>query len=229
MKPEDIKLTDWMRIVMGEVPWDFLLEEVLRLAFLYALILFSMRLMGKRMAGQLSRNEMAALVALAATVGIPMQVPDRGMLPALVVALVIIGVQRWVAHRAFKNKRFEYLALDHIGILVKDGCFQMDELKLATLARERVIAQLRSQGIDHLGKVKRLYMESRGAFTIKQQQPSKPGLSLIPDWDQEMLSRQKIAKDTFACTLCGTISKGAHPPSRKCKCGSEQWVPAVIS
>ena len=101
MKPEDIKLTDWMRIVMGEVPWDFLLEEVLRLAFLYALILFSMRLMGKRMAGQLSRNEMAALVALAATVGIPMQVPDRGMLPALVVALVIIGVQRWVAHRAF--------------------------------------------------------------------------------------------------------------------------------
>src|SRR4051812_17541093 len=110
MKPEEIHLTDWLRIVLGEVPWSFLLEVAIRIVFLYILILVSMRLLGSRMAGQVSRNEMAALVSLAATVGIPMQSPDRGLLPALVVALTVVGISRWVAYRAYRNKRFEYLA-----------------------------------------------------------------------------------------------------------------------
>jgi Mg/Co/Ni transporter MgtE len=103
MKPEDIHLTDWMRMLLGEVPWSFLLEITLRIIFLYALILVSMWLMGQRMAGQVSRNEMAALVSLVASVGIPMQAPDRGLLPAVVVAAAVVGVQRWVAYQAYKD------------------------------------------------------------------------------------------------------------------------------
>jgi len=50
MKPEDIQITDGLRMLLGEVPWGFLLEVALRILFLYGLILVSMRLMGKRMA-----------------------------------------------------------------------------------------------------------------------------------------------------------------------------------
>ena len=230
MKPEDIQITNGLRILLGEVPWSFLLEVALRILFLYGFILVSMRLMGKRMAGQLSRNEMAALVSLAATVGVPMQAPDRGLLPAVVVAGVIVGVQRLMARRAFRNKRFEYLLLDDIGVLVKDGCMQLDEMKQIALPRERLIAQLRSEGIDHLGKVRRLYMEASGAFTIKQQDKLKPGLSLFPADDQAMAKRQQKAGNTFACATCGNLSHTTQPPRQHCpRCGTLQWVSAVVS
>jgi len=173
---------------------------------------------------------MAALVSLAATVGVPMQAPDRGLLPAVVVAGVIVGVQRLMARRAFRNKRFEYLLLDDVGVLVKDGCRQLDEMKQIALPRERLIAQLCSQGIDHLGKVRRLCMEASGAFTIKQQDKPQPGLLLFPADDQAQAKRQQKAGDTFACATCRNLNHATQPPRQHCpRCGTLQWVPAVVS
>ncbi len=71
MKPEEIHLADWGRILVGDVPGLFFLELILRAAFFYVLLLVCMRLLGKRMSSQMSRNEMATLVALAASIGIP--------------------------------------------------------------------------------------------------------------------------------------------------------------
>src|ERR1700712_5176047 len=114
MSKKSFSITDWTLFLKGTLPWSFLLEVGIRVFFLYMLIIVSMRLMGKRMGAQLTRNEMAALVSLAATVGIPMQAPDRGLLPALLVAVVVIGTQRFIAWKAFRNERFEELAMDDI-------------------------------------------------------------------------------------------------------------------
>jgi len=81
MKPEEIHLKDWLRILIGEEPISFLLELIIRAAVVYLVLMLSMRLMGKRMSSQLSRNELATLVSLAAAVGVPMMAPDRGLLP----------------------------------------------------------------------------------------------------------------------------------------------------
>lgn len=230
MKPEDIHLTDWMRMLLGEVPWSFLLEITLRIIFLYVLILVSMRLMGRRMSGQMSRLEMAALVSLAASVGIPMQAPDRVLLPAVVVAAAVIGVQRWVAYQAYKSPKFETAVLDDIGILVKDGRFEPDVLREVSLAQERAVAHIRSEGIDQLGRVKRLYLESNGRFTIQKQEPPQPGLSLVPEWDKEMAARQVVAPDTWACGYCGQLEQAKAAPSKSCPhCSSTEWKQAVQS
>ena len=104
MKPEEIHLTDYMRIILGQVPWSFVLEAVLRMVFLYLLLIISMRLMGKRMAGMLSRIEMAGMVTLAAAIGVPLLAPDRGLLPAVIIAVVVVVAQRTIA-RLYDNQR----------------------------------------------------------------------------------------------------------------------------
>jgi uncharacterized membrane protein YcaP (DUF421 family) len=224
-----ISITDWMRILKGTTPWIFLLEIGFRVLFLYGLIIVSMRLMGKRMGAQLTRNEMAALVSLAATVGIPMQTPDRGLLPALLVAVVVIGIQRLIAWNAFRNELFEQLAMDDIDVLVKDGCLQMKTLRKNALSREIVVAQLRSEGIDHLGKVQRLYLESSGAFTVKQFSEPSAGLTLFPKFDTEILRRQHKVDNCSACGTCGYLVQAAHPEGRCSRCGSVDWTEAVVS
>jgi hypothetical protein len=97
MQPEEIHLSDWSRILLGEVPASFFIEVVLRAAFLYLLLIISMRLMGKRMSAQLSRNERISIVSLAAAIGVPLQAPDRGLLPAFVIAVAVIGAGRLIA------------------------------------------------------------------------------------------------------------------------------------
>jgi hypothetical protein len=228
MHADAISIVDWERLLRGTTPWSFLLEIGFRVLFLYVLIIASMRLMGKRMGAQLTRNEMAALVSLAATVGIPMQTPDRGLLPALVVALVVIGTQRLIAWQAFRNSRFEELAMDDIDILVKDGCLQMTKLRKTALSRELVVAQLRSEGIDHLGKVQRLYMESSGAFTLKRSPDPSPGLSLLPEFDMEMKLRQHKVDSHLVCSLCGYPVEAPDAKDRCPQCGTTGSTEAVF-
>lgn len=228
MKPEEIRLNDWMRVLIGEVPTSYFLEIILRMAFVYLLLTVSMRLMGKRMASQLSRNELAALVSLAAATGIPILAPDRGILPALVVALVIVVIQRTTAWLAYKNQAFETLSQGNIAVLVVDSVMNLAKMQKVRITRERLLAELRLSGIFHLGQVKRVYIESSGSFTLVEDEKPNPGLSVIPVWDNDFRDSQKEAPGRFACKNCGNPKQATIKPADPCdNCNDNNWVPAV--
>lgn len=90
MKKEDIQLGDWLRVFIGEAPGAFFIEIVIRTIVIYAILMIGFRLIGSRMAGQLSRTEQASLVTLAAAIGVPIQSPERGILPAIIIAIVVV-------------------------------------------------------------------------------------------------------------------------------------------
>ncbi|MFD2571299.1 DUF421 domain-containing protein [Spirosoma soli] len=228
MKPEEIHITDWMRILLGEVPGEYLIEIVIRITFVYLLLMVSMRLMGKRMAAQLSRNELAAQVSLAAAIGMPILAPDRGLLPAVVVALVIVSIQRLIAKLAFQNQRFEAITQDNISTLVENSILHLDSMQNVRITRERLMEQLRSAGMEHLGQVKRLYIEASGSFTLIKNEQPEPGLSIIPESDPDFRNAQKKAPDTFVCHNCGNPRQTSAKPSEPCEnCQDKNWVRAV--
>ena len=106
MKSEDIHLGDLHRILFGDVPGSFFIEVSLRTVIIYAILMISMRLMGKRMEASLGRIEMISMVALAAAIGIPLQSPDRGLLPAIIIAAVVVFIQKLVAKKSMNNEKF---------------------------------------------------------------------------------------------------------------------------
>ncbi|WP_324676885.1 DUF421 domain-containing protein [Hymenobacter sp. GOD-10R] len=227
MKPEDIHPFDFLRIFLGEAPWSFLFEVVIRIVFIFVLLVVSMRLMGKRMASQLSRNELAAMSSLAAAIGVPMQVPDRGLLPPIIMAIVVISIQRLSALWSFRSEKFEEVTQGDIGILVEDGCLQLETMKEVVLPQERLFAQLRSSAIDNLGTVKRVYMEANGSFTVLKHPKPQPGLSILPDWDQDFVREQRKVPGTFACRSCGNLAKENR--SACTRCGKTVWTEAVTA
>jgi uncharacterized membrane protein YcaP (DUF421 family) len=232
MKPEDIHLSDWMRMLVGDVPASFYLEAVIRVVFIYLLLLLSMRLMGNRMGKTLTRNEMVAMVSLAAANGVALMAPDRGLLPVVVVAVVIVGYQQLIAWVAFRNKRFESLVLDDLSVLVEDGRLQLDKLEKSVLCRSQLLGKLRKEGIASLGSVRRAYLEANGNFSIItfEDETPRPGLSILPAIDTAFRDEQEKAPGQFACGSCGHILHSQQLPQHQCpRCGEQEWQPAVVS
>jgi uncharacterized membrane protein YcaP (DUF421 family) len=228
MQPQPINITDWHRIVFGEVPASFYLELVIRAAIIFTLLMFSMRFMGKRMSGLLSRNELVAMVSLAAAIGIPLTSPDRGVLPAFIIAFIVVFIARWISGKALHNKDFERFALGKMDVLVNDAIIDLTTMKKVRVSRERLVAQLRSTGIKQLGDVKRLYMEANGTFTLIKNEESKPGLTLLPHWDQDFNDRFTFHDDIMVCERCGNTIKSPVKPGTKCpNCNAESFVRAV--
>src|SRR5437764_1317303 len=97
MKPDELKWTDWQRVFLGQVPPEFYLELAIRAVLVYLLLQISLRMLGKRMAGRMSITELMAMVALASAVGVPLLAYDRGILPAFIIAAIIVAVTRLMA------------------------------------------------------------------------------------------------------------------------------------
>lgn len=229
MKPEDIHINDWQRIFIGDVPGGFYLEVIFRTALIYLILMVSMRLMGKRMASQLSRNEMIGMVSLAAAIGVPLQSPDRGILAAVVIAAVVVTIQRTLAGKVSKNQKLETLTQGDVAVLIEDGHLNLEKMRESGITRERAFAQIRSNNIKHLGEVKRLYFEAGGSFSLIKNTEIGPGLGVIPDYDKEFMKQMYKYSDQMVCKSCGQLAPSNYVNEEtECKnCQSKEWIKAV--
>ncbi|WP_207422920.1 DUF421 domain-containing protein [Desertivirga brevis] len=229
MEPYQIHLDDWRRILIGEVPGGFFIELIIRTLFIYILLMISMRLMGKRMASQLGRNELIAMVSLAAAIGVPMMTPERGLLPCAVVAIVVVFVQWFVTYINRKSQKMEAITQDKLSILVSDGKMDLKQMKDNRITRERLFAQLRSSSVTSLGQVKRLYLEAGGSFSLVKENEAKPGLSILPKYDLDFQQIQQLDASTSVCNECGNQRKTTAPNDAPCeRCGETQWKEAYL-
>jgi uncharacterized membrane protein YcaP (DUF421 family) len=227
MKKEQIYLWDIKRILFGEAPPQFLFEVFIRALIIYIASIAVMRLLGKRMNGQLTIVELAVIVTMGATVAVPMQIPDRGIAQGFVVLLCILVFLRGINWIAFHNSRFEKLVQGETSILIRNGVLNMAELKRTRITQQQVFEILRAKKIFHLGKVKRLYLEACGIFSVYPEETPKPGLPVFPPDDQSILKEQKQPTNApVVCINCGKIKKVAEGPCDNC--GETKWTKAIV-
>lgn len=82
------QIPGWHQFLIGKDEGIFLVEVLYRTVVICFLVWFAMRVMGKRLSGQLSISELAIVLTLGAVAGLPLQDPERGILPAVVVLAV---------------------------------------------------------------------------------------------------------------------------------------------
>jgi uncharacterized membrane protein YcaP (DUF421 family) len=224
MKKEEIKLNDVVRILFGDAPPIFVLEVFIRVTFFFILLLVCMRLLGKRVPSHLSRNERVALSSLGAAIGIPLQAPDRGLLPALLVALLVVMLQKLVAAAFVRFPKMETLSQGKIATLVSNGVVDTHAIKSTRISRERIVSALRAEGVAHLGMVGRLFIEAGGGFTLIKRSKPAPGLSIIPL--QDAAYYKKFTKTRLQ--VCGECGKEQEDNTSTCSnCGNDHFTEAI--
>ncbi|MCE7063329.1 DUF421 domain-containing protein [Dyadobacter sp. CY343] len=230
MKKEDIQPWDWQRILFGEAPPEFLVEVFIRTFIIYVVLLAIVRLMGKRMGGQLTISEMAIMVTLGAIISPAMQIPQLGVLMGIMILICALIFQRGLNFFEFKSGRFEELSQGTTSLAVKDGIIQLEEMKKAKVSRQQLFAALRNQNVYNLGDVGRVYLEACGIFSVYKKPEPSPGLQIYPPEDQGINSfSQQIVEGNLVCASCGHVVEETDT-SHTCEiCSSSEWISATVS
>ncbi|MHA4740454.1 YetF domain-containing protein [Dyadobacter sp. MSC1_007] len=230
MKKEDIVPGDFYRILFGETPVIFLVEVLLRTLIIYVALLVVVRIMGKRMGGQLTIAELAVMITLGAIVSPGMQMPQTGLLLCMLILICALIFQRGTNWLEFRSQRFEDISQGTITTLVKDGVLQLKEMQQTKISRQQLFAALRSSGVYNLGEVERVYLEACGRFSIYRKNTAGAGLLLFPPDDTEInLFQQKVADGQLVCANCGATPDHQNKDERCPVCGADQWGEASIS
>lgn len=226
MQPK-IQPWDWERMLFGTATPVFLVEILLRTIIVFVCVVVAMRLLGKRMNGQLTIAEMAIMLTMGAIAGAGMQISDRGLLQALVVLLFALVFHRTLTWLEYRSPKFETVSQGTTDLLVRDGVLQLKALKAAGLSRDRVFAHLRGEKIFNLGRTRRLYLEACGVFSVVEFSEDRPGLSLIPSIDRADEERKQADGALQVCRHCGLVRPNASVAVACTNCGSNNWDKAI--
>lgn len=222
------KIFEWNRVLMNDLPVEFLLEVLFRTAMMFIILLVSLRFTGKRGVKQLSIFEIVIIIALGSAAGDPMFYEDVGLLPALIVFLVVISLYRFVTWLTGKNKWFEELLEGKTEMLIDNGFFSHIKFQQEAIAQDEFFSELRLKSVEHLGQIKYAFLEPSGNISIYffPDEEVKPGLPLLPALFDR---KSKTISDAglYACANCGYTQK-LEPGHAECPiCKEEQWVLAI--
>ncbi|MBS9523014.1 DUF421 domain-containing protein [Litoribacter ruber] len=192
MEHVEVEMWDWHRIWVGDVPTMFLVEVLIRSIIVFATLLFTLRIMGKRMGGQLSLSEMAVMVTLGALVAVPMQIYDRGLLMGFTALIIAYFFQRGFNLMGVKYTWFEELSQGKLSILVKDGKILEDAMLKSRISKNQLFALLRNEQITHLSEVKRLYLEASGTISIYKSENEEKKNHILPMKDEKIQREAKF-------------------------------------
>ncbi len=157
---------DWATIFINDTTWEFTAEILLRCALMYTMIILFLRLTGKRGVRQLSIFEVAIILSLGSIAGDPMFTEDIPLIQAVLVMSVIIIMYRLTTWLMMKYQWFEDLLEGKPIYIVEDGVLVVEEIKKGKMSHDEFFAEMRQQGVEHLGQVRTGLLETDGKFSI---------------------------------------------------------------
>ena len=222
------EIFEWDRVLFNDLPLSFLWEVLFRSTVMFIILLITLKLAGKRGVKQLSIFETVIIIALGSAAGDPMFYEDVGIVPAALVFLVIIALYRLVTWLTGKSKKFEELIEGKTVCLINEGKFSIHRFKKESLAQDEFFSELRVKSVEHLGQIKKAFIEPSGEISIfyYEENEVKYGLPILPDLfhkKSETISKSGI----YACTFCGNIQELTNQSACCENCNKKEWVAAI--
>jgi uncharacterized membrane protein YcaP (DUF421 family) len=148
-----------------------LAEKILRPVVVYAFLVISLRLSGKRELVQLNPFDLVVLLTLSNTVQNAIIGDDNSVSGGLIGATSLLVVNYLVVRFLYNHKRLDRLIEGKEDVLIDKGHVKTDRLKKELISMQQLAAAARKQGFDDLSEVEQCILEPGGTMTFIKKKP----------------------------------------------------------
>lgn len=180
-----------------------LLEKILRPVFVYAFLVISLRLSGKRELVQLNPFDLVVLLTLSNTVQNAIIGDDNSVSGGIIGATSLLVVNYLVVRFLYDHRKLDQLVEGRPDVLMKGGQLIKRNLKRELITQEQLAAAARKQGFASLSEVEECVLEPGGTLCFVGKRPATEELR-----HQEVLQRiEKLMEEVVRL-------RGVEPPAR---------------
>lgn len=160
----------------------FLFLSFMRTLLVYAALIGGLRFTGKRQLGELSTSEFAVTILVSELASVPLQDPAIPLLGGIVPLVTLLAVEVLLSCLCRRSIRFRRLLCGNPCMVIRDGKFDPDMLRLLRLSPEDVLEGLRMAGVALVSDVRCGIIETNGK------------LSVLPYADKQPLTPSDLGK-----------------------------------
>jgi uncharacterized membrane protein YcaP (DUF421 family) len=223
---------DWQRIWLSdELPVAYLFEVAFRSTFMYLLIVFTLRITGKRGVKQLSLFELTIILALGSAAGDAMFYADVALLHVLLVFVVVILLYLGFNRLTERSKMAERWLEGYSSCIIEEGIINMEAFNKENLTFQELFGEMRQLHVEHLGQVKKLYLEATGEISLffYEDAQVRPGMPILPEIVSKPFQPIREAGE-YACNRCGQCQQLVPGESHSCSnCQNRLWLRACTA
>lgn len=158
----------WKDMFVLAVP---VLEKILRPVAVYAFLIISLRLSGKRELVQLNPFDLVVLLTLSNTVQNAIIGDDNSVTGGIIGATSLLVVNYLVVRFLYSHRKLDQLVEGRSDILIEDGKVKSGNLKRELITMAQLEAAARKQGFETLGEVQQCVLEPGGTITFIGKKP----------------------------------------------------------
>lgn len=145
---------------------DIMLITLIRTVLLYAFIILSVRIMGKRQISDMQTSELVITLVISDIAAIPMQNTEQPLLSGILPILLLVALEIIVSVIMMKSRKFRTLICGNSVLIIKEGKILENELKRLRITYEDLFSLLRQQEVFNVSDVHYAIIETNGSLSI---------------------------------------------------------------
>ena len=145
-----------------------------RTLFLYLVLIFAVRLMGKRQIGEMEPAEFVVTMLVANLAAIPMQDGAIPLYSGLVPILTVLGMELVLSGLILYSVKFRQLLCGKPVILIDNGKILQENLRSARINLDELTGQLRAKDVLDIRTVQFAILETSGDLSVFPYPKEKP-------------------------------------------------------
>lgn len=143
-----------------------MLEVFIRTITLYLIVLFLIRLMGKREIGQLSAFDLVVAIMIAELAAIPMEKTEIPLHLGIFPILILVGAEILLAKLSLKNEKMRSFINGTPSVVIEKGVILQDEMRKLRFNINDLLGQLRQKEVSNIADVEYAILETSGKLSV---------------------------------------------------------------
>lgn len=190
----------WKDMFVLAIP---VLEKILRPVVIYAFLVISLRLSGKRELVQLNPFDLVVLLTLSNTVQNAIIGDDNTVLGGIIGATSLLVTNYLVVRFLYDHRKLDQAVEGRADVLIEDGKVRTQHLRKELITMPQLQAAAHKQGFASLSEVDQCVLEPGGTLTFIGKKPAAEDLR-----QQELLGKMESLAHEIA------LLRGSQPPAR---------------
>ena len=192
---------------------------LIRTIILYILVLFTMRIMGKRQIGQLEPFELSITIMISELASLPMQDTKIPLINGVIPIITLLLLEVFLAALQLKNEKSRAIITGKPSILISKGVINIKELKNQLLNLNDLFEELRLEGYFDINDIQYAVLETSGQLSVL------PKLKTTPATKEDLKINDKESILPVTLILDGKINKESLRYLNK----TEKWLMELLA